>query len=215
VGEDARAAGFGPDPGAGGLMARLLRFLHIEPRKTETPAVDPEIERLRKERQERFASGMEIAEQPPEAQPFLRCAVCEADNGRYAERCMNCGAALGTPEQRAFNDAFWEKQRAYNQAVAAERPEASTPETRAHGEQLARQVGRSEEARLHWMRGPSAGVRILRALPLRVRTAAILGGLAEIAGTGVAAYSTHDMGWRFAFFGSVALIGALFVPRRR
>jgi hypothetical protein len=200
-------------------MARLLRFLHIEPRKTEggTPAADPEIERLRKERRERFASGMEIAEQPPEAQPFLRCAVCEADNGRYAERCMNCGAALGTPEQRAFNDAFWEKQRAYNQAVAAERPEAATSGMRAYGEQLAHQVGRSEYARLAWMRGrrPSAGVRILRALPRRVRTAAILGGLAEIAGTGVAAYGTHDMGWRFAFFASVALIGALFVPRRR
>jgi len=218
MGEDARAAGFEPAAGSGGLMARLLRFLHIEPRKTETPPVDSEIERLRKERRERFASGMEIAEQPAEAQPFLRCAVCEADNGRFVDRCTNCGAALDTPEQRAFNDAFWERQRAYyKQAAAADRSDVPGSEPRAYGEQLAQQVASREHARLQWMGGrrPSAGVRILRALPRRVRAAAILGGLAEIAGTGVAAYGTHDMGWRFAFFASVALIGALFVPRRR
>jgi hypothetical protein len=217
-------------------MARLLRFLHIEPRKSEpeTPAGDgcsalrpppvagealsfAEIERLRKERRDRFASGMEIADQPAESQPFLRCAVCEADNGRFAERCTNCGAALTTPEQRAYNDALWEQSRAYNQAVEAARPEVPSSGTRAYGEELARQVGRSEHARLEWMRErrPSPGTRILGALPQRARNAAILGGLAEIAGTGIAAYSTHEATWRFAFFASVALIGALFVPRRR
>jgi len=217
MGEDARTAGFGPDAGSGGLMTRFLRFLHIEPRKSETPAVDSEIERLRKERRERFASGMEIAEQPAEAQPFLRCAVCEADNGRFVDRCANCGAALTTPEQRAFKDAFWERQRAYNQAVAAERSDVGSPGTHEYGEQLAQQVARSEYARLEWMRGrrPSAGVRLLRALPQRARAAAIVGGLAEIAGTGIAAYSTHEASWRLVFFASVALIGALFVPRRR
>src|SRR4051812_6769877 len=116
-------------------MARLLRFLHIEPRKAQVetpPAADSEIERLRKERRERFASGLEIADQPAETQPFLRCAVCEADNGRFAERCMNCGAALGTPEQRAYNDALWERLRAYDEAVAAERPEVPSSGTRAY-----------------------------------------------------------------------------------
>ncbi|TMB36298.1 MAG: hypothetical protein E6J61_00605 [Deltaproteobacteria bacterium] len=83
---------------------------------------------------------MEIAELAPEAQPFLRCGICEADNSRFAEKCMNCG---------------------------------------------------------------------------QLRTAAIVGGLAEIAGTGIAAYGTHDVGWRFVFIASVALIGAVFVPRRR
>ena len=76
----------------------------------------------------------------------------------------------------------------------------------------------SEEERVSWMAGQrnsSAGMRILAALPPQLRTAAIVGGLAEIAGTGIAAYGTHDVGWRFVFIASVALIGAVFVPRRR
>src|SRR5205814_1094863 len=75
-------------------------------------AVDPAIERLRAERKERYASGMEIAEQAPEAQPFLRCAICEADNSRFAEKCMNCGAPLTTDEQRTYNEALWAARRA-------------------------------------------------------------------------------------------------------
>jgi hypothetical protein len=46
-------------------MAGLLRFLHLEPRRSpdakpspEAPSVDPEVERLRAERKQRFASGM-------------------------------------------------------------------------------------------------------------------------------------------------------------
>jgi hypothetical protein len=58
-------------------------------------------------------------------------------------------------------------------------------------------------------------MRILAALPPPLRTAAIVGGLAEIAGTGIAAASTHGTGWRFVFFASVAVVGAIFVPRRR
>ena len=199
-------------------MAGLLRFLRLEPRReAEKPAVDPEIERLRAERKQRFASGMEIAEEVPDAQPFHRCAVCEAENGRFTERCTNCGAALDSPEQRAFNEALWEQMRAYKQGVDEARPEVPSSGSRLHGEQLAREVARTEYKRLEWMAGrrPSPGARILAALPQGVRTAAILGGLAEIAGTGIAAYSTHDTGWRFVFFASVALVGALFVPRRR
>jgi hypothetical protein len=202
-------------------VAGLLRFLRLEPRKegtdAEAPAVDPEIERLRKERKERFASGMEIAEDAPDARPFSRCAVCEAENGRFTERCTNCGAPLDTPEQRAYNDALWERTRAHKQAAAEALPEVPSSGTRAHGEELARDVARSEYKRLEWMAGrrPSVGARILTALPRPFRTAAILGGLAEIAGTGLAAYNTHETGWRFVFFASVALVGAIFVPRRR
>ena len=76
---------------------------------------------------------------------------------------------------------------------------------------------RNEYTRLEWMpgRGPSVGVRILAALPRPFRTAAVIGGLAEIAGTGIAAYNTHETGWRFVFFASLALAGVIFVPRRR
>lgn len=208
-------------------MARLLRFLRIEPRKTgsegeapgvgETAVFDAEIERLRAERKARFASGLEIAEEEPDTRVFLRCAVCEAENGRFAERCMNCGTALDTPEQRAYNDALWAKRRAAEQA-AARPPPVDPAGNRALGEDLARAVADREAERLSWMaagRGPSVGIRILAALPPQLRTAAILGGLAEIAGTGIAAYNTHTTGWRFVFFASLALAGAIFVPRRR
>jgi hypothetical protein len=201
-------------------VARLLRFLRLEPRKDaarKTPAVDPEIERLRAERKERFASGMEIAEEAPDAQPFSRCAVCEAENGRFAERCTNCGAALTTAEQRAYNDALWERIRTHKQAAAEALPEVPSSGTRAYGEELARGLASTEQERLEWMGGrrPTVGARILAALPQPLRTAAVIGGLAEIAGTGLAAYSTHEASWRFVFFASVALAGAIFVPRRR
>src|SRR3954468_13009559 len=101
-------------------MAGFLRFLHLEPRRSraaepEAPSLDPEVERLRAERKQRFASGLEIADDAEDAQPFHRCAVCEAENGRFTERCTNCGASLTTPEQRAYNGALWDKIRSYKQ----------------------------------------------------------------------------------------------------
>jgi len=190
-------------------LARLLRCLRLEPRKEAEPRpVDPEIERLRDERKTRFASGMEVAEEAPDAQPFLRCGICEADNSKFAEKCTNCGAPLTTPEQRAYNDALWEKRRAVQQAV----------DGRAVGERIARRVAGREDERLASMPGSrpaTTGMRILDALPPPLRAVAILGGVAEIAGTGVAAFSTHAARWRFVFFTSVALVGAIFVRRRR
>jgi len=51
--------------------------------------------------------GLEVANLPEGAQPFTRCARCQADNTRYAPACTSCGAALDTPEQRAFNERLW------------------------------------------------------------------------------------------------------------
>jgi hypothetical protein len=197
-------------------MAGLLRFLHLEPRRSpdaepsEPSSLDPEVERLRAERKQRFASGIEIAEETPDAQPFHRCAICEAENGRFSDGCTNCGASLTTPEQRAYNDALWERMRSYEQS-------AKSAPSRADGEELARTVAESENARLAWMptRPPRTGAQILAALPPSLRAAAIFGGLVEVAGAGIAAWHTQAGSWRVVFFASVALIGALFLPRRR
>src|SRR3954469_20942967 len=198
-------------------MAGLLRFLHLEPRRSpdaepasEPSSVDPEVERLRAERKQSFASGIEIAEETPDAQPFHRCAICEAENGRFSDRCTNCGASLTTPEQRAYNDALWERMRSYEQS-------SKCAPSRANGEELARTVAESENARLAWMptRRPPTGAQILAALPPSLRAAAIFGGLVEVAGAGIAAWHTQAGSWRVVFFASVALIGALFLPRRR
>jgi len=42
-------------------------------------------------------------------QAFVRCAHCRFDNHVTASRCGNCEAELGTPEQRAFNEALWRR----------------------------------------------------------------------------------------------------------
>jgi hypothetical protein len=196
-------------------MAGLLRFLHLERRSPdaeplpEASSLDPEVERLRAERKQRFASGIEIAEETPDVQPFHRCAVCEAENGRFTELCTNCGASLTTAEQRAYNDALWERIRAYEQEQSAK----SAP-SRVDGEELARTVAQSENARLTTGRSASPGARVLAALPPSWRTAAVFGGLAEVAVTGIAAWHTQAGSWLCVFFGSVVLIGAMFVPRR-
>lgn len=44
-------------------------------------------------------------------QPFARCARCGADSSIHARRCDNCGAALDTAEQRAFNEKLWDARR--------------------------------------------------------------------------------------------------------
>lgn len=42
-----------------------------------------------------------------EGQPFIRCAVCRGDSHATSRACCHCEATLDTPEQRAFNQAFW------------------------------------------------------------------------------------------------------------
>src|SRR5260370_35642509 len=104
------------------MAGRLSRFLNLErPR----PADDKEPrapvskgrfgpeppEELRRERQRALASGVALDDQPDSEQPFLRCALCEQDNNRFATRCQNCGGDLTLAEQRAFNARLWAGRR--------------------------------------------------------------------------------------------------------
>ncbi len=107
----------------------------------------------------------ELAPSAAGEQPFLRCARCEADNARHAERCGHCGAELRTEEQRAFNERLWAARR--EEAAGQEREnlarleaarradEAAARARREAAELLAREVGRRERERLDREEGSS------------------------------------------------------------
>lgn len=106
----------------------------------------------------------ELAPSAAGEQPFLRCARCEADNARHAERCTHCGAELRTGEQRAFNDRLWaarreeaaalERENLSRLAEARQAEEAAARARREAAELLAREVGRRERERLDREGGP-------------------------------------------------------------
>ncbi len=83
------------------------------------PIIDPDAiaARLRSERIQSLESGVELAEHSDEDAPFRRCAICEADSNRAAVKCGSCGARLDTPDQEAFNRAYWAKRRADESAT--------------------------------------------------------------------------------------------------
>src|SRR5207248_1655233 len=119
----------------------------------QTPIAHPA--RFAPEERRAAPSGIETDEEPADAQPFLRCAQCEMDNTRFAERCANCGAPLHTPEQDLYNRQLWQKRRAEaaaEQEALRKMHEPAAPPVRdaryALGEALAREVADSEEARL-------------------------------------------------------------------
>jgi len=110
----------------------------------------------------------EVAASDLDEQPFIRCRRCETDNSRYGRRCTTCGEDLHGPEQRAFNEALWaerKRQRAEEERLGAERQAEQAradaelaAARRAAAEEMAREVGRRERARLEsgedvWGRG--------------------------------------------------------------
>jgi hypothetical protein len=208
------------------MANRLTRFLRLErPREArgDEPTLaneqrfeddaEAEIRRLREERRMQFASGVETLEEHPDAQPFARCAVCEADNSRYALRCTICGANLNTPEQRAFNEKLWEARRAAEASVPARAAVPADPRY-AMGVEIAREVGWREHDRMS--RGTGVlGVRILAALPDRWRAWIVGAVLLEIAGTGIWAWHTADQTWGLACGISIAVVLAMFMPLRQ
>jgi len=169
------------------MAERLNRFLKLEGARQPEPAdaTAPALpEELQAKRREQLQSGLALDEHPDDEQPFVRCGQCETDGPRGAVRCKTCGAALDTPEQRAFNEALWQARRA---EIAREKEEslalasASPPDgemaliqaQRALGESLAAAVRERESERLEWMGARefdrlerrSLGVRLLEILP--------------------------------------------------
>ncbi len=218
------------------MAGRLTRFLRLErphqPGEQHSPVADAR--RFAPEETRAPLSGIETDEESADAQPFQRCARCEMDNTRFAERCVNCGAALHTPEQELYNRQLWQKRRAEaaaeqqalqrmrepaprpDEELERERLRAQDPRYRL-GEVLAEEVAAREEERLFWMSGSSGvpfGVRVLMAMRPRWRWRAA-GALALwLSGTGLAAWRTHGQAATWLFFCSLAVLLALFVPSR-
>jgi hypothetical protein len=219
------------------MAGRFTRFLRLErPHQRgeqQTPVANAD--RFAPEEPRAPASGIETDEEPADAQPFLRCARCEMDNTRFATLCANCGAALLTPEQQLYNRQLWQKRRA---EAAAEQdalrkmheppppvdPELSRERLRAQdpryalGEVLAQEVADREDARLSWMGGGMSGVpfgvRAVMAMAPRWRWRAGCATALWLGGTGLAALRTHNSAPMWLFFGSVAVLLALFTPAR-
>jgi Flp pilus assembly protein TadB len=129
------------------------------------------------------------------AQPFTRCASCQMDNTIYAAACLNCGAALDTPAQRAFNERFWAERQAQAEAERrelAEREKVRQKEAADQARQqreLGEEIARRERERVDadFPDGPfqrpgsdTTGMRLLRLLPgtgLRIGAAVVAIGL--------------------------------------
>lgn len=116
-------------------MTRLDRFLRLEKRRPTAAGHAPVL----------GSPGRFAAEPPPEERPlrvlpdepvpFVRCCVCRADSHVAARSCPNCGSDLGTPVQRAFNEAL---ARDYERRRDEERADAD--EVRATREQAEREA---------------------------------------------------------------------------
>ena len=221
------------------MAGRFTRFMRIErphqPGEQHTPVANAE--RFAPEEPRTPGSGIEIDEAPADEQPFMRCAQCEIDNTRYAQRCSKCGAALHTPEQDLYNRQLWQKRRAEAQAeheaLQRMRQPPVTPDPGlarqdlrkndpryALGEVLAEQMRQREEDKLFWMTGTTGvsgvplGVRIATAMPSRWRWRVGAALLCWLGGTGAVALLTHHPTPTWLFFGTVILLVLMVSPAR-
>jgi hypothetical protein len=174
------------------MAGRLTRFLNLErPRRPGEAA--PQHEVATKARFTGEPSGIALAPDSGE-QPFLRCPRCEADNSRYAERCLHCQAPMTGEEVRAWNDQLWAERKAEqaqqsSAPAEARRAQSLVQQTRMLGEALAREVGERERSRLSWWSGANSltpvGIRLLSLLP-STRARVLAGAIAFVTFFGAA-----------------------------
>ena len=111
---------------------------------------------------ERFAPApppaIELVSTEAGERPFTRCMRCGMDHNVFATECSGCHASLDTVPQREFNERLWaarQAEAAREAAAEAARRELQARDgadaadsRRALGEELAREVGARERARL-------------------------------------------------------------------
>ncbi len=104
------------------------------------------------------APRIELVETSATERPFTRCMRCGMDHHVFATECTGCGTSLDTAAQRDFNERLWarrQEEAAREARAAGERRAARelgevdlAAARRAMGEELAREVGARERARL-------------------------------------------------------------------
>lgn len=172
----------------------------------------------------RFEVPLEtVAAEAPsdDEQPFVVCAACHIEGGKYAARCHICGASYDTPAQRAFNEKLWAEHRAQREAereAAAERAEALEDAARAEAvrrrrmlESLARDVRLEYESPLRgfdFHRSPL--LSLLRKLP---RPYGVITGAAMVLAPLAACLASPAGSFDQSLAGSVLfLVVGAFVP---
>jgi hypothetical protein len=159
------------------MFERRHRFLNLEKRRetagvasspsTASPAAVETalVNQLREQRAQAVASGLALETEAGEAQPFVRCGVCETDAGRFETQCRTCAADLNTPEQNAFNARLWGQLRAEAKAEAEAQAElartraAAIDQERLQISQYAAEMERHQA--LNGAEGASVGSRLL------------------------------------------------------
>jgi hypothetical protein len=179
----------------------------------------------RSRQQEPLESGFEIDAHPDSEQPFTRCPVCEADNSKFAVRCINCQTALDTEQVREWNQRLWaerQKQRAL-EPVRAPLPPPGPDVQRQLGEMIARQVGQHEREKwsfsIDFRTGDTRplGMKLLDSIPdANLRFGVAMGLVATFFASGIVAYvaEAHPP-LQFASIGVALVLLFLFLPGGR
>ena len=219
------------------MAGRLTRFLNLErPRKPddtpahgvatrarftgeEPPAASPD-EMFRAERETQLQSGVEIDTTDAAEQPFLRCPVCEADNSKFAVKCINCQSRLDSDDVRAWNARLWQARRAARVLEQQPPPQVLLERNRLLGESIAQEVAEHERLRMNWTEPGNStplGMRLLELIPNQnARFAVALALVGTFFGAGTLAYveRNHPVLQTVAIVVAISLL-VLFTPNRR
>jgi hypothetical protein len=159
-----------------------------------------------------------LADAPSGEERFPRCARCESDNSRFAQACGACGADLNTPQQREYNERFWQSRRAQERELAQAQEqlrlqaEAQRQEELAHRHRLAEQLradpwGNGRAGGL--FRGRSPGMFLLGLIPSRPVRWGVGAGLVSVPFL-IARFGSP--GWQLLAWPIGVLLLVLFLP---
>jgi hypothetical protein len=222
-------------------MSRLDRFKRLEAKRADRAGEGPKqtearFNRVEKERAPGEAPPpraaperieRQVGEQPltldtrsTEEQQFTRCMHCEADNSRFAQTCIHCGAPLQTEPQRDYNERFW-RQRQEQTA----REQQGIQQLRQGKAQLTDEQARVQRAAFEQMvqeaqsdarnAGQPWGIRMINALKDPIQQWLLIGFFAAVAVGSVAGlrYARPDQpSLRWVCGGALLALVVLFTP---